>query len=444
MAIKVFNYTDDKYIEAEDTRAERIALIGNKGIGFRGEIIQSGTTDTYTVKEGSHAFIGGLSIRFLSDESFDLASSRYIVIETTYTAPDFYSCTILAVNEISSETAGEVPKHVPIYDKTLGIQNDLKKGAGRFGAYTKEEIENWVKSFGLAGNAAPPPNNDLNDIVETGAYIIGVSANAPFDYGSVFHIRRNNDATQLAISSSASAISMHIRKKSGVGAWSAWLPINAEGLTLASNVLNGNTDGSTYPRGVTSFTVAAEGSNWPKALGTVLNIRNSDSRFTQWFFGHAPATPGAWYRHWYSGSGWSPWYEVSTTDRVGSMHRPSVLSASPSVYTKVVFDETWHNAKGWADRTTGRFTVDKTGYYKFSAYATVYMEANKTAQLSLYKNGSLYRHLANSEATNSAYQQLVGFETASANAGDYFELYARQTGQYTNDFKSIRFICEGA
>lgn len=125
MAIKVYNYTDDKYIEAADTRAELASIVGNSGVGFKGTIERNGTTDTYTVKAGSHAFINGLSVRFLTDESFDLTTFRYIAVETTYTAPDTYACTIVATSTVDSSLVGAVSKQVIIYDKQNGPVNHV-------------------------------------------------------------------------------------------------------------------------------------------------------------------------------------------------------------------------------------------------------------------------------------------------------------------------------
>jgi hypothetical protein len=453
MSIKVYNYTDDKYIEAEDTRAERIAIIGNNGIGFRGDIVRSGTTDTYTVKEGSHAFIGGLSVRFLSDESFDLTSNRYIVVETTYVAPDFYSCTLLAVNEVSAETAGEIPKHVPIYDKMLGIQNDLKKGAGRFGAYTKEEIENWVKSFGLGGIAKDISGTDLNNVDATGFYKGSSLGNNPngvaAEIWTIYHVKHSSTgATQEAVSLTSTPNKKYTREKTG-GTWSAWDQVAQKSNTPSFLNIDAHNDATilgetAYPTGLTIQSVGL-GTGFPHTHGMTVNLKQGTARFAQLFFRPGATAPdvGMWFRHYYTGVGWSKWFEVATAGRIASMHKSAAISASPNVYTKVNFDETYSNPNNFAS-FNNRFTVDKAGYYKFLAYATVYMEANKTAQLSLYKNGTLLRHLVNHEATNSAYQQIFGFESISAAAGDYFELYVRQTGQFANDFKSIRFMIEGA
>lgn len=125
MAIKTFNYTGDAYIEAADTRSEIGALVGGAGSGFFGSIEQIGTTNSYTVKSGSVVFVGGLCVRVLSDEVFDLTSATYIVVETSYqTITDAYTCSLKAVTLLEETTrAGEVNKHVPIFKKGQGVLN---------------------------------------------------------------------------------------------------------------------------------------------------------------------------------------------------------------------------------------------------------------------------------------------------------------------------------
>lgn len=126
MAIKTFNYTNDAYIEAADTRAELGAFVGTSRSGFFGSITQVGTTNSYTVKADSVIFVGGLCVRVLSDEVFDLTTAKYIVVETSYqTITDAYTCMIKAVTLLEETTrAGAVNKHVPIFQKGIGVLNE--------------------------------------------------------------------------------------------------------------------------------------------------------------------------------------------------------------------------------------------------------------------------------------------------------------------------------
>lgn len=127
MALKTFNYTDDKYIEGVDTRAEIAALAGNKGYAFVGDVETQGST--ITVKAGSVAIVGGLCARVTTDESFSTSAGRYIVVETDYSevpAPngegniEHYTCSLRSVSAVSEEMAGEVRKHYMIYDTSNG------------------------------------------------------------------------------------------------------------------------------------------------------------------------------------------------------------------------------------------------------------------------------------------------------------------------------------
>lgn len=129
MALKVFNYTNDNYIEGEDTRGQLKGILGNDGYGFRGSVVRSGTTNVYTVKAGSVAFIGGLCALVKTDEAFDLTSNRYIVIETSYVAStDKYTCILKAANTIDTTKQGDVTKHFAVYDKISGTMSSLESG----------------------------------------------------------------------------------------------------------------------------------------------------------------------------------------------------------------------------------------------------------------------------------------------------------------------------
>ncbi|MBC2285750.1 hypothetical protein HCA00_04625 [Listeria booriae] len=133
MAIKVFNYTNDAYIEAIDTRSEMGALVGNQGNAFFGMVVQVGSTSTYTVKADATIFVGGLCIRVLSDETFDLTSNKYIAVETTYNpVTDGYTCALKALNTLNTTLVGTVSKHVAIFQKGLGAQNKAQGVADLF------------------------------------------------------------------------------------------------------------------------------------------------------------------------------------------------------------------------------------------------------------------------------------------------------------------------
>ncbi|MBC1247354.1 hypothetical protein [Listeria booriae] len=125
MAVKVFNFDGDAYIEGEDTRSQIGSLVSSTGNGVFGTIVQVGATNMYTIKAGTVMFIGGLCVRIVTEESFDLTNNKYIVVETTYNAvTGAYSCSLKAVSVITAGKVGTVDKQVIIYEKGKGVQNE--------------------------------------------------------------------------------------------------------------------------------------------------------------------------------------------------------------------------------------------------------------------------------------------------------------------------------
>lgn len=128
MAIKIFNFTNDKYIEGSDTRAEIGHMVDNTGHGcaFLGDVKKSG--NNVTVKSGSIIIVGGLCVHVLSDEVFSASDGNYVVAETTYSdapSPDgdgtieHYTCQLKSTNTVSVDILpGNVPRHYQIYDVT--------------------------------------------------------------------------------------------------------------------------------------------------------------------------------------------------------------------------------------------------------------------------------------------------------------------------------------
>jgi hypothetical protein len=79
---------------------------------------------------------------------------------------------------------------------------------------------------------------------------------------------------------------------------------------------NANESGDLIPMGITSSTIAIGVLGYPETFGLLLNIKNAKERLTQWFYSHGNnGTYGAWFRHWYTGSGWTPFYKVVITQQ---------------------------------------------------------------------------------------------------------------------------------
>lgn len=72
-----------------------------------------------------------------------------------------------------------------------------------------------------------------------------------------------------------------------------------------------NASGVEYPLGLTTF--MHSGLGYPTGHGTIFNIKNSNLRFTQWYFPHSIRHEeiGAYFRHFYEGDGWTDFQKVA-------------------------------------------------------------------------------------------------------------------------------------
>ncbi|XOQ12631.1 MAG: Phage-related protein [Shouchella clausii] len=72
-----------------------------------------------------------------------------------------------------------------------------------------------------------------------------------------------------------------------------------------------NVSGVEYPLGLTTF--MHSGLGYPTGHGTIFNIKNSNLRFTQWYFPHSIRHEeiGAYFRHFYEGDGWTDFQKVA-------------------------------------------------------------------------------------------------------------------------------------
>jgi hypothetical protein len=300
----------------------------------------------------------------------------------------------------------------------------------QIGAYTKVGVENWVKSFGL-GDVAK--QQDWNTIDKSGFYQSNL--NSPINNATYigFHSQHQPGfATQIAARNG----DVFFRTKES-NVWSTWDQITSK--SKAPSFLNidsindGAVSGETaYPIGISEQSVG-NAPGYPHTHGMTVNLKVNNTRFTQLFFRPGATAPdvGMWFRHYYTGVGWSKWFEVLSTGHAAYMSKSSQASISPSTRTKVGLDSGLAYGDMVISTSANRFTVPKDGSYQVNALATVYIDSNKYAELSLYKNGSLYRHIGRTEATNTAYQQVTGIDISGAFAGDYFELYVYHTGAYS-------------
>jgi C1q domain len=125
------------------------------------------------------------------------------------------------------------------------------------------------------------------------------------------------------------------------------------------------------------------------------------------------------------------------TGTTAAMYRENIV-LSPSVLTKILFDEKFTDSGNIANKDTGRFTVPKNGYYLISASAVFYIEAGKGTSLVVFRNGVSYRTIGVADATGAGYQQVGTTEVFQFNQGDYIELYLYQSGVASQTAKNIK------
>jgi hypothetical protein len=96
--------------------------------------------------------------------------------------------------------------------------------------------------------------------------------------------------------------------------------------------VNSDINGDNIPMGITTSTISNKQTGYPEEYGLILNIKNAKERLTQWFYSHGNnGTYGAWFRHWYTGNGWTPFYKVAVTSSPVWINAP-VLNGASSIY----------------------------------------------------------------------------------------------------------------
>jgi hypothetical protein len=119
----------------------------------------------------------------------------------------------------------------------------------------------------------------------------------------------------------------------------------------------------------------------------------------------------------------------------GNMPAFSVYSAntqtlSNSTTTKIAFNTKEFDTSNAFDSTTNyRFTPQIAGYYQFNSSAQFAYTTTTRMRIELYKNGSLYKRLTDS---NVAMNSITGGSIVYMNGStDYVEIYATITGSGT-------------
>lgn len=97
-------------------------------------------------------------------------------------------------------------------------------------------------------------------------------------------------------------------------------------------------------------------------------------------------------------------------------------------YQKVPFNATGFDTSGSFSTSLNRFIIPVTGVYRISANMLWNANATGIRAMQLWKNGSFFSDIGASSAQGVSASGVIcnGTNTAQANAGDYFEIYASQ------------------
>ncbi|MEC1627591.1 terminase [Bacillus mojavensis] len=208
-------------------------------------------------------------------------------------------------------------------------------------------------------------------------------------------------------------------------------------LTGTNAIQDARTSGESYPLGLTLMDIGqGNTTGYPLRYGIVKNEKYNNSRFTQYFYGTGNESgtyidsTGVWVRHWWSGSGWTPWEKISgfAHTNVGTTGKQLLIKGEQQ---KVRFNRKIKDSHNAFDVTNNRFICPNNGM--FLVNAGLYIENVQryaNYEMEIYLNGKIYKNIAhyrNSPANPSDSTQfnvgVYGAATVPANAGDYIEIY---------------------
>ncbi|MCY8284882.1 terminase [Bacillus inaquosorum] len=208
-------------------------------------------------------------------------------------------------------------------------------------------------------------------------------------------------------------------------------------LTGTNAIQDARTSGESYPLGLTLMDIGqGNTTGYPLRYGIVKNEKFNNSRFTQYFYGTGNESgtyidsTGVWIRHWWSGSGWTPWEKISgfVHTNIGTTGKQLLIKGEQQ---KVRFNRKIKDSHNAFDVTNNRFICPNSGM--FLVNAGLYIENVQryaNYEMEIYLNGKIYKNIAhyrNSPANPSDTTQfnvgVYGAATVPANAGDYIEIY---------------------
>ncbi|MGO5676415.1 terminase [Bacillus subtilis] len=209
-------------------------------------------------------------------------------------------------------------------------------------------------------------------------------------------------------------------------------------LTGTNAIQDARTSGESYPLGLTLMDIGqGNTTGYPLRYGIVKNEKYNNSRFTQYFYGTGNESgtyldsTGVWVRHWWSGSGWTPWDKISgfAHANIGTTGRQALIRGE---LQKIKFNRIIKDSHKLFDTKTNRFTASHSGMYLVGA--SLYIENSlqySNFELYVYKNGAKYklmnRFIIPSPKDNSDsiefHATVTGTVTVPLDEGDYIEIY---------------------
>ncbi|MCY7802320.1 terminase [Bacillus spizizenii] len=206
-------------------------------------------------------------------------------------------------------------------------------------------------------------------------------------------------------------------------------------LTGTNAIQDARTSGESYPLGLTLMDIGqGNTTGYPLRYGIVKNEKYNNSRFTQYFYGTGNESgtyidsTGVWIRHWWSGSGWTPWEKISGFAHA-NIGTTGIQYLKKIDHTKIAFNRKIKDSHNAFDTTNNRFIAPNDGMYLIGAgIYTVNYTSYINFHLKVYLNGKEYKTLHHmrgdfTEKDNGMNLGLNGNATVPMNKGDYVEIW---------------------
>ncbi|WP_375294391.1 terminase [Bacillus sp. TSO22] len=209
-------------------------------------------------------------------------------------------------------------------------------------------------------------------------------------------------------------------------------------LTGTNAIQDARTGGESYPSGLTFMDIGqGNTTGYPLGYGIIKNEKYSNYRFTQYFYGTGNETgvytnsTGTWIRHWWSGSGWTPWEKIS-----GFGHMIAKTTGKQALnkgeQNKILFKNVLKDSNKQYDSSNSRFIASHPGMYLVNA--SLYFQNTlqySNFELYTYVNGSQHKLMnqfrtpapKDNSDSKEFYVTVTGTVPVALDAGDYVEIY---------------------